>query len=202
MAVALRGAFCISLDALALECLVAHVLAVIALYRSRSVFEGTSHTRFPSSVKESVSQEPPCVDALRQIHNHRSICLRIILFAKPCNLGHGGFILFAEGCYGSGSNLVVLIQHGGPVYAINFDRVELVPEHPGPRADLGFCHFLDYLVLVFITARYSDSVSVLRVHGDSAAALVRVAVYSSNLCLDRRPNLACGYLLVCVFCHL
>jgi hypothetical protein len=51
---ALRGVFCALLDVLILERLVANLLVVIVLRRSWSIFEGASHARLSSSVKEPV----------------------------------------------------------------------------------------------------------------------------------------------------
>jgi hypothetical protein len=109
VAVAPRGALGALLGVLALEFLVSNFLAIVALHRSRSILEGTGHARFPPSVKEPVSQEPPCVSAFSQIHDHGPICLCAVLSTKPCNLSHSNFILLAEGCHGFGSDLVFLI---------------------------------------------------------------------------------------------
>jgi hypothetical protein len=66
----LRGAVCALLDVLALERLVANLLAAVALHRSWSIFEGAGHTRLSSSVKEPVGQEPPCVRTFGQVNDH------------------------------------------------------------------------------------------------------------------------------------
>jgi hypothetical protein len=81
VAVALRGAFCTFLGVLALECLVANFLAVVALHRPWSIFKSAGHARFSPSVKEPVCQEPPCVSDFGQIHDRRPIWLRTILSA-------------------------------------------------------------------------------------------------------------------------
>lgn len=68
--VAFHGAFCALLDVLALECLVAQLLAIVALCRSWSIFKGASHARFSPGVKEPVSQEPPCISAFGEVNDH------------------------------------------------------------------------------------------------------------------------------------
>lgn len=60
---AFLGAFRALLDILALECLMANLLTVVALYRSWSIFKGTGYARFSPGVEEPVGQESLCVSA-------------------------------------------------------------------------------------------------------------------------------------------
>lgn len=190
------------LSVLTLEYLMSNFLAIIVLYRPRSILKGTGYPRFSASIKEPIGQEPPYVRAFSQVNSHRPIYLRTILSTKLYNLSHSGFVLLAKGCRSLGSDLVFFIQYGGLINAINFNRVELVTEYPGSRTDLSFCYFLDQLVFIFVAVRYSDSVGILRVHGNSITAPVRMAFYRPNLCLYRRPDRASGHPLVFIFCYL
>lgn len=57
------------------------------------------------------------------------------------------------------------------------------------------------LVFGFIATRYPDPVRVLLVHCDSARTPVYVVFHLPDLCLDRRPEWACGHPLVSIFYH-
>ena len=61
--VAFLGTFRASLGVLALECLMANLLAIVALRRSWSIFKDTGYARFSPSVEEPVRQEPSCFSA-------------------------------------------------------------------------------------------------------------------------------------------
>ena len=83
---------------------------------------------------------------------------------------------------------MVAIQYCSPLDAVDLDRVELVPKHPGSRTDLCFRHFLNQLVLGFIATRDSDPVGISRTHSDSATAPVSVIIHRPDLCLDFGPD--------------
>lgn len=70
MTMALCSAFCALLGVLALECLMAYLLAVVALRWSWSVFEDTGHTGFTPRVEKSVGQKSSRVDAFGQVDYH------------------------------------------------------------------------------------------------------------------------------------
>ena len=70
VAMPFHSAFCTSLCVLALECLMANLLAVVALRRSWSVFEDAGHPRFSPSVKEPLSQEPSGITAFGEVDDH------------------------------------------------------------------------------------------------------------------------------------
>jgi hypothetical protein len=70
MLVSFHSAFCALLGVLTLECLMANLLAVIALGQSWATFKDTSHAGFPSSMKVSVSQEPSSITTFSQVNNH------------------------------------------------------------------------------------------------------------------------------------
>lgn len=63
VAMAFLGAFCALLGILALEGLMAHLLAIVALCRSWLMFKGAGYTRFSPSMEEPISKEPPRVHA-------------------------------------------------------------------------------------------------------------------------------------------
>jgi hypothetical protein len=63
VAVALHSASCTPLAVLALKCLVANILAIVALHRSWSIFKDAGHARFSPSVKKSIGQQPLCIGA-------------------------------------------------------------------------------------------------------------------------------------------
>src|ERR1700749_382433 len=70
VAMAFPGTSRTFLNILALECLMANLLAVVALFWSWSPFENTGRARFSSGMKESLSKESPCVTAFGNIHHH------------------------------------------------------------------------------------------------------------------------------------
>ncbi|KAJ5494160.1 hypothetical protein N7463_010247 [Penicillium fimorum] len=184
----IRGALCALLGLPALECLVTNLLAVITLHRSWPIFKDAGCPGLPSNVEVSVGQEPPRVGASSEVHDHRAIWLRGFLAAKPRHLGDRSFVFFTQ-CYGCTSqNGTVVIQHRSPLDAVDLDRVELVPEHPGSCSDLFFRHFLDQLVLGFITTRNPDPIGVSWTHGDRAAAPVGVIIHRPDLFLDCGPD--------------
>jgi hypothetical protein len=61
--VASLGTFRALLSVLALKCLMANLLAIVALCRPWSIFKGAGYARFSSGVEEPVGQEPPSVSA-------------------------------------------------------------------------------------------------------------------------------------------
>jgi hypothetical protein len=63
MSVSLHGVFCALLGVLTLECLMANLLAVVALRRSWALFKDAGRARFSTGMKVSVGQEPSCITA-------------------------------------------------------------------------------------------------------------------------------------------
>jgi hypothetical protein len=68
--VAIPGASRTFLTILALECLMANLLAVVALIRSRSAFEYAGRARLSSGMEEALCDESPCVITFGQIYHH------------------------------------------------------------------------------------------------------------------------------------
>jgi hypothetical protein len=68
--VAFLGAFRALLGVAALECLMANLLAVVALRRSWAPFKDAGRAGFSSRMKVSVGQEPSCITAFGQVNNH------------------------------------------------------------------------------------------------------------------------------------
>ena len=64
------SAFCTPLGVLALECLMANLLAVVALHRSWSMFKDAGHAGFPSSVKEPLGQESSGITTFDEVDDH------------------------------------------------------------------------------------------------------------------------------------
>lgn len=107
--VAFLSIFHTLLGVLALECLMSDLLAVVALCWLWLMFKGVDYARFSSSMEEPLGQEPLCIGAFSQVHHYWPIGLCTFLSAEPCNLGNSGFILLAEGCCSSCSDLTLFI---------------------------------------------------------------------------------------------
>ncbi|KAK8013627.1 hypothetical protein PG991_009220 [Apiospora marii] len=159
------------LGVFALECLVSHLLAVVTLLRALSSLEYPRVARLASGVKETLLEELPRLGGLRQVDDHGTVCLPVVLPAQPCHLGDCRLVLLSE-CLGRSVP----------------DPIVFVEDCCAPDA----IH-LNWSVLGLISADDFDALGLPGVYSHGTASPVLLFSRRSHLLLNRGSNRLGGH---------
>ena len=162
---------------------VVELLAVVALPWPWSLLKRACCASFSACVEEAFWEEPPCVTFLGHVHHHRSVRLGGASLAWKRNLSDCRSILFSLSFCCSRCNLIYLVQHCCSLDVVGLDWVELIAQYARAGANL-LCCSLDYLVLIFVSARNPGPALRRVVDGDCLASLVFLVLYCARLFLQ------------------